>query len=332
MATAGASMIVRFAPQENRSGDAAVATQGFGRVSRESPPAFDPERDFEAACAFFADNGYVVLAGCLSADELAHLNEFCDRSQAERPLAWGLTEKRKPHHRNQGLIYSQPLLDYPELDPYTRHPRSFRVAEHLLGGEGHARFAEFNLRETPEGAGPGAMNFHHDAVTEDRFTRTPYMPCDWLCAIHYLTDVTPGSPCFCVVPGSGRYETLQAALTGLGNQYREVPLYGAAGTCVLYDTATFHTRLDGDGEQMRRTWHQYYARGGWLRSALPATDRYIRPPSPVLTDWNLFPERLAQSPDPQTRLFFSHWNTAMGEWAASGFDPDVRAAMPRGEQ
>ena len=176
------------------------------------------------------------------------------------------------------------------------------------------------------------MNFHHDAVVADRFTRTPYMPCDWVCAIHYLTDVAPGTPAFCVVPASNRYETLQAAFEGLGQDYQEVPLYGPAGTCVLYDTATFHTRLDGDGHQMRRTWHQYYARGGWLRSALPETNRYVRPPSPVLTDWNLFPQRLALSPDPGTRLFFSHWNTAMGEWAASGFDPEVRAAMPRGEQ
>ena len=39
--------------------------------------------------------------------------------------------------------------------------------------------------------------------------RTPYMPCDWLCAIHYLTDVEPGAPCFCVVPGSNRFETLE---------------------------------------------------------------------------------------------------------------------------
>ena len=79
---------------------------------------------------------------------------------------------------------------------------------------------------------------------------------------------------------------------------------------------------------MRRTWHQYYARGGWLRTET----RYIRPPSPVLTDWNLIPERLALHPDPKIRLFFSHWNTAQGEWAASGFDPAVRGAMPRGEQ
>jgi hypothetical protein len=325
-------MTALFEPQANVSGDPAMAAQGFGRLRRQPTPAFDPAGEADAAVAYFERHGFVVLKDCLDEAELEHLNEFCERTQDQRPDAWGLTERRKLHHRNQGLIFSLPLLDYPELDPYTRHPRSFPIVARLLGGEEHARFAELNFRETPEGAGMRAMNFHHDAVRDDRFTRTPYMPCDWLCAIHYLTDVEPGAPCFCVVPGSNRFATLQAAHDGLGEGYCEAPLYGPAGTCVLYDTATFHTRLDGDGVRMRRTWHQYYARGGWLRSALPTTSRYIRSPSPALTDWNLFPERLAMHADPKVRLFFSHWNTAQGEWAASGFDPKVRKAMPRGEQ
>ena len=190
------------------------------------------------------------------------------------------------------------------------------------------RFSEFNFREAPENAGIGAMNFHHDAASADRFTRNPYMPCDWLCAIHYLTDVEPGTPAFCVVPKSNTYNTLKDAFQGLGETYLEVPIYGAAGTCVLYDTAIFHTRLDGDGVRARRTWHQYYARGGWL----PTNTRYVRPPTPVLTNWNLFPERLALHPDPKTRLFFSHWNTAQCEWGASGFADRIRESMPRGSQ
>ncbi|MDE2357426.1 MAG: phytanoyl-CoA dioxygenase family protein [Alphaproteobacteria bacterium] len=325
-------MSVVLERQANLSGDPRLAAQGFGKRAPGAPRLFDPRREADEACAFFAAEGYVVLSEALSADELAFLNAFFDRTQREHPDAWGLGARRKPHHRNQGLIYSQPLLDHPELDPFVRHPASFPIVAQLLGGEERARFAEFNFRETPKGAGPGAMNFHHDAVREDRLVRTPYMPCDWLCAIHYLTDTGPGTPCFAVVPRSNRYETLKEAYEALGEAYVEVPLYGPAGTCILYDTATFHTRLDGEGDAARRTWHQYYARGGWLRSALPTTDRYIRPPTPVLTDWNLFPERLALHPDPKIRLFFSHWNTAQGEWVASGFDPAVRAAMPRGEQ
>src|SRR5689334_13615213 len=72
---------VTLQKQENLSGDPAVATQGFGRVSREPAPLFDPVREIDAACAFFDANGYVVLSGCLDAGELAHLNEFLDRTQ-----------------------------------------------------------------------------------------------------------------------------------------------------------------------------------------------------------------------------------------------------------
>jgi ectoine hydroxylase-related dioxygenase (phytanoyl-CoA dioxygenase family) len=325
-------MTVKLKQQENESGDQALANQGFGRVTDESPPVFNPVQEVEAACNFFEENGFAVLKVCLDADELTHLNEFFDRTQAENPAKWGLGERRKPHHRGQGLIFSQPLLDYPELDKYIQHSGSYPIIARLLGGEDKVRYAELNFRETPSNAGIGAMNFHHDAVAQDRLIRKPYMPCDWLCRIHYLTDVNPGTPAFCVVPKSNQFETLKEVYETLGQDYREVPIYGKAGTCVIYDSATHHTRFDGDGKLSRRTWHQYFARGGWLRSSLPTTNKYMRAPSPVLTDWNLFPERLAMHPDPKMRLFFSHWNTAQGEWAASGFDPEVRAAMPRGEQ
>ncbi len=325
-------MAVKLVQQENKSGDSDIAPQGFGRISSVQPPTFDPISQIDAAYEYFCEKGFVVLNDCLSGAELNELNDFYKRTQAAQPDCWGLGEKRKPHHRNQGLIYSQPLLDHPELDGYTQHPRTFPLAAKILGGEDRIRFSEFNFRETPANAGIGAMNFHHDAVIEDRLIRKPYMPCDWVCAIHYLTDVAEGTPSFCVVPGSNRFETLKEAYDRLGDDYSEVPLYGVAGTCVMYDIATFHTRYDGDGVQSRRTWHQYYARGGWLRSTLPTTDRYVRAPTPVLTDWNLFPERLAMHPDPKKRLFFSHWNTAQGEWVASGFDEEVRRSMPRGEQ
>jgi hypothetical protein len=126
--------MVKLIPQENVSGDAARAKQGFGRVSERQPPIFRPE-EVEAAYAHFADAGFVVVGECLTAAELAHLNGFCDRTQAERPDLWGLGERRRPHHRNQGLMLSQPLLDYPELDPYTRHTSTFPLVARILGGE-----------------------------------------------------------------------------------------------------------------------------------------------------------------------------------------------------
>lgn len=322
---------VKYEPQENRSGDPDIAAQGFGRISDAAPPHFEPIDELDAACAFFEQHGFVVLPDCLEQAELEYLNAFYDRTQAEVPEKWGF-DRRKPHHREQGLILSQPLLDYPALDDYICHPRSYPVVCQLLGGEEHVRFAEMNFREAPANAGRGNMNFHHDRVIADRLLREPYHPVDYLCRIHYLTDTDPGTPAFCVVPGSNRFDTLSEVFEAQGRDYREVPIYGPAGTCILYDSATFHTRLDGDGKKPRRTWHQYFARGGWLRSSLPTTNRYVRAPSPALTDWNLFPERLVFHDNPAIRRLFSHWNTAQGEWVASGFSEDVRQSMPRGEQ
>ena len=168
-------MSVKLVKHENVSGDASKADQGFGHVAADQPPQFDPHEQTMAAYDFFAETGYVVLADCLNAQEVAHLNEFYDRTQEQTPETWGIRERPKVHHRNQGLIYSQPLLDHPELDPYTQHPRSFPVVCEILGGEEHVRFSEFNFREAPENAGVGAMNFHHDAVRPDRLVRKPYM-------------------------------------------------------------------------------------------------------------------------------------------------------------
>ena len=324
-------MPISLTPQQNQAGDPDRAAQGFGRLSPNSALQFDLGTQPQLAAEHFEQWGYVALGGALGTQEIEALNQFFEDSQRQRPDLWGLGEKRKPHHRNQGLILSQPLLDFPELDQYLQHPGSFPLIASLLGGIEHVRWSEFNFRETPLNAGLGTMNFHHDAVLPDRHLRSPYLPCDYLCSIHYLTPVTDLSPAFCVVPGSHRFESLREAYEALGTDYTEQPIRGQAGTCILYDTALFHTRLDGNGREGRRTWHQYHARGGFLRSSLPTTSRYIRAPSPSLTDWNLIPQRLIEHPDPTLRRYFSHWNSAQGEWAASGYAPDVRAKMPRGE-
>ena len=60
---------------------------------------------------------------------------------------------------------------------------------------------------------------------------------------------------------------------------------------------------------------RYFSRGGWLESK----NIGLRRPAHSLTDWNIQPERLAMSADPEERQFFSHWNSAMSEWAAAGF-------------
>ena len=83
--------------------------------------------------------------------------------------------------------------------------------------------------------------------------------------------------------------------------------------------ATYHTRLDSlTGDKERRTLHQYWSRGGYLQGE----GERPREPTPNLTNWVRIPKRLAAHPDPDIRLFFSHWNTGQCEWAARGFTGD----------
>jgi hypothetical protein len=46
----------------------------------------------------------------------------------------------------------------------------------------------------------------------------------------------------------------------LGSEFQELPIYGPAGSAILYDISLYHTRRDGPGR--RRTQHSYFARAG----------------------------------------------------------------------
>ena len=296
--------------------------QGFGPRATDQPPHFTCS-DLAGALAFFKEQGYVIFADALSPGQLTHINNFCDRTQRDDPEGWQIPVDGSSW---TGARYSQPLLDTDELDCYTRLPSIFSFVSAVFG-EGNERFSEFNLRDTPAGAGSMKMHFHHDAALPQRVLRKPYHPCDWLCSICYLTDVGADEPSFAVVPRSVRHEPIGRAKLELGADYVEQPLYGQAGTCVFYDIALYHTRLDsitGNDKRGRRTMHEYYSRGGYLDvPADPAGEwkAHTREPTPLLTNWVKIPERMAASPDPKQRLFFSHWNVGQCEWAALGFPP-----------
>ena len=318
--------------------------QGFGLLSPEQPPVFDPVVQHEEALSFYSEQGYVVV-NALSQAQVLEMNALADR--------W--LEEYAADPAAATLFY--PLPDYPGVDKFITHPRTFPLISAILGGEDFVRFCEFNWRGFPRGhgrqghdgsppaAGASGMSFHPDASLPDRHTREPYGPPDYcvggnfrpvLClgmkltlllpqsAFYYLTDTNPNTPCFCVVPRSMRYRTLTKAKEALGGSYAEQPIYGRAGTCILVDTAIFHTRLDGDGEEPRRLMHHAFARGGWLQLG----DGSFRAPSPVNNPHNLIPQRLACHPDQVVRKLYCLWSASMAEWAASGFDESYRSRRP----
>ena len=226
-----------------------------------------------ACWSFFQTHGFVVIADALDAEELMFLNEWYDRSQRSHAEAWGCD--RGPQRE---WLYHQPLLDFPELDPFVRHPSHYGMVAELLGGQAQTRFSEFDFRETPAGTG-GAVSPGNDGVFTEKVrsqwhadngfggASAPEAVAnrdrdshDYICAMHYLSDVSPRSPAFGVIPYSHRFVPQQRGASDesvpltvqlaahLGEGYAEIPLYGAAGTCVIYDISLFHSRIDATEE------------------------------------------------------------------------------------
>ena len=296
---------------------------GKGIVTSLQPRQFVLPSEINEAYSFFNENGFVVIKDAYTPEDVKFMNEFWDQTQEKYPRAWGQSMRKRPMYAlGHPLIYSQPLLDHPELDKFTMHPITFPLVNKIMNNE--ARYNEFNFRDVPAGSGPlyKTSRFHHDRALEERLFRKDGEPIDDVCCIHYLTDVDKETPCFCVIPKSNKFKTLEEVYQGLGSDYIEIPIYGAKGTCVMYDISIYHAKLDGNDPvgRQRRTVHQYFARGGWIGK---------RPPSPSLTNWNLIPKRLCLSKDPAKRKFFSHWNTGQCEWVASDFSMEVRAQHPR---
>ena len=110
-----------------------------------------------------------------------------------------------------------------------QHPSTFPIVDRILGGQ--SRFAQFDFRETPVGAGMQKMGFHHDAAIPERLTRDDDQPPDYLCTIHYLCDVlNEASPAFAVVPATHKRLTIKEAKENMGDEYVEIPLLGMSSS------------------------------------------------------------------------------------------------------
>ena len=265
-------------------------------------PVFAPDQQSEFL-DFFAQNNYGVVSDALQAHDIQFLNELVDRSRQEIPSEWA-PDQRGVHAHGQILVH------HPELDPYIQPEVTFPLVKAIMGPE--VRFAQFDFRDVPQGAGDAEMHFHKDRNYYPREGANPkkgrFADSSYLCAIHYLSDVDEDSPCFCMVPNSQprEYETVEKAREKMGDAYHEVPIRGPAGTAVLYNINIFHTRLPGKADRGRRSQHTYFS---------CAT-------SPAVNNWVVIPQRLAEHPDPEQRKFFSQWSEATRAYAAAGYSQE----------
>jgi hypothetical protein len=261
-------------------------------------PTFTADQE-DDILAYFKANGFAVIANSMTGDDVSYLNEFIDRSQGERPDEWGVDKRPLRDH-------GQILVDHPELDRYVQAYATFPLLTKILGDG--IRFAQFDFRHAVDGTGTDVgMGWHQDRsqMATDNWDATHAYNCMYGCSIHYLTDVTDDTPCFAVVPDSLHCKSIEEAREKKGDDFQILPLRGPAGTGIIYNIATLHTRLAGTTDAGRRTQHTYYSMEA----------------SPPLTNWVLIPERLAKHSDPALRDFYGQWTPATEKWAEGGFGP-----------
>jgi hypothetical protein len=259
----------------------------------------------------YRENGFAVIADALSPDELAYLNQLVDNDIRIHPQDW-----HDP--RNGASGNGQILMKYPELDRFVRHPVTFPMIQEVLMHE--ARFAQFDFRDVPvDLADNSGMNWHRDISYYGTVggkvwdPRNPYKS-TYACVIYYLKDVHDCCPCFSLVPNSHEYASLDEAKQALGDRYEEIDIRGKAGTAILYNITTYHTRKSGKPgcSHGRRTMHNYHSRES----------------SPPLTDWATVPESLALSDDPVTREFYSQWTPKQIQLARETYAGPVPTYYP----
>ncbi|SEO01735.1 phytanoyl-CoA dioxygenase family protein [Paenibacillus sp. OV219] len=266
----------------------------------------------EDILAHYKEKGFAVIPNALSAEELDYLNQLVEASLQQHPDQW--------HQPQSGAVGTVSLLQtHPlDMDRFIRHPVTFPLVQEVLLGE--ARFAQFDFRDvSPDLASSSEMHFHRDISYYGTMGGKIYDPDNpyistYTCVIYYLSDVHDCCPAFCLVPNSHTYDSLDDAKAKLGNAYEEIPIRGQAGTAVLYNITTYHTRKGGrEGcTHGRRTMHNYHSRA----SSYP------------LTNWATVPEVLALSDDHETRLFYSQWTPNQIKFARENYTQPIPSYYP----
>lgn len=193
---------------------------------------------------FFETNGYLVLPGALSGEELIRVRAAADQAEARwraDPARLGLRTPR--------LEQVQAPIEYDDLFlDLMEHPRVFPIVREILGED--VSMIDNDLFLTPPQAETHA-HWHHDVGMPGVYHPRSVLMVKvfWL-----LSDVAPEGGPTAVLPGSHRYP-LGFSLPRPENP-AEMPGHARmafpAGTAWLFNGRTYHAALHNQSDTTRR--------------------------------------------------------------------------------
>jgi ectoine hydroxylase-related dioxygenase (phytanoyl-CoA dioxygenase family) len=193
---------------------------------------------------FAETNGYLVVEGALSPDELEGLRSAADRAEA----AWR-ADTSLPGWRRENIEQIQSIIEYgDEFIELAAHPKIFPIVRDMLGDDVTLLFSDYFI--TPPRT-PSQIHWHRDARILG-----PYHPRSRMFAKAFvlLSDVSPDGGGTAVIPGTHKYDDdwtfpeVENPIEMPGHVRMAFP----AGTIWFMHGRTYHAALSNDSDTTRR--------------------------------------------------------------------------------
>ena len=187
----------------------------------------------------FDRDGYLILRGVLSADEVARYGGALDRVYAEADQAGELAADRSLHRLSA-------VTSCPDLAGLIDHPSTFPFVWSMLGWNVHIYHSHLDVHPQVTVQKPDFWHWHQDGGRQNRELETDPRPRRSVKLAYWLSDVSEtGRGNLTVIPGSHKTNWLP------GPPRRDVPWpapEGAiqvtvnAGDVVFFDRRIWHAR------------------------------------------------------------------------------------------
>ncbi|WP_117211777.1 phytanoyl-CoA dioxygenase family protein [Allorhizocola rhizosphaerae] len=199
--------------------------------------------------AAFEHDGFVVLPGVLSADDVAHYTSLVD-ALYDRELLAGRLPRGGALHRLSAVHTC------PELAPLIDHPRLLGPVWSILGWNIHIYHSHVDVHPTVRGPKPPRFEWHQDGGRQNRELETDPRPRLSVKGVYWLSDVSqPGRGNFKVVPGSHITNWIDGPPRrnmSWPDPPGAIEVVANPGDVVLFDRRIWHARSDNFSEITRK--------------------------------------------------------------------------------
>jgi ectoine hydroxylase-related dioxygenase (phytanoyl-CoA dioxygenase family) len=201
----------------------------------------DVAADVAGRRAEFDREGFIVIRGALSPDEVAHYRDALDRVY-QAAQASGQVEPGGSLHQLSAVAHCR------EAAGLINHPVTFPYVWSVLGWNIHVYHSHLDVHPQLPARRPFRFEWHQDGGRQNREIETDPRPRLSVKLAYWLSDVSePGRGNFKVVPGSHLTNWIA------GPPRRDVPwpdpegaieVTASAGDVVLFDRRLWHARSD----------------------------------------------------------------------------------------